>query len=165
MIAPKVIILSIGTDRPEQAGNFRPYGTDSDQGHLFYSEFTSLSTIFQSYCNSVWMWQGALCLLLECCFTAISCPRGPIHMTWYFTQSLFYCHLAAQLIPSSSFLTLFCWTRICPAFANSADPDHWPLKKPTDLDLHCLQLSNVNLYQQTGSNNLIGWKLEIGMAS
>ena len=27
-------------------------------------------------------------------------------------------------------------TQICPAFANSAD-----LKKPTDLDLHCLSLS------------------------
>ena len=33
---------------------------------------------------------------------------------------------------------LSCWTGIYPAFANSVDPD---LKKPTDLDLHCLPLS------------------------
>ena len=57
--------------------------------------------------------------------------------------------------------------------------------KPTDLDLHCLQrqgmyrfsrirlnwsgyallgIQYVNLYQQPGSSNLIGWKLEVGMA-
>ena len=26
-------------------------------------------------------------------------------------------------------------------------------------------IKNVNLYQQPGSSNLIGWKLEVGMAS
>ena len=36
----------------------------------------------------------------------------------------------------SVFKPLSCWTRIYPVFANSAD-----LKKPTDLDLHCLSLS------------------------
>ena len=42
---------------------------------LFDLGLTSLSTIFQSYCNGVWMWQGAPCSLLECCLTEISCPR------------------------------------------------------------------------------------------
>ena len=38
------------------------------------------------------------------------------------------------------FLTLV--LRICPAFANSVDPDQLASEeKPTDLDLHCLALS------------------------
>ena len=31
--------------------------------------------LFQSYCDGVWMWQGAQCSLLECCLTEISRPR------------------------------------------------------------------------------------------
>ena len=42
-----------------------------------------------------------------------------------------------------------------PAFANSEDPDQ--LKKPTDLDLHCLPFYKYeNLFQPSGSSNLIG---------
>ena len=40
---------------------------------------TSLSTIFQSYRDGVWMWQGAQCSLLECCLTEISCPKTLWH--------------------------------------------------------------------------------------
>ena len=41
----------------------------------------------------------------------------------------------------------------------------WLLKKkPTDLDLHCLPLY-MKLYQQSGSRNLIGWQLEVYVAS
>ena len=36
---------------------------------LFDLGLTSLSTIFQSYRDGVWMWQGAQCSLLECCLT------------------------------------------------------------------------------------------------
>ena len=42
---------------------------------LFDLGLTSLSTIFQSYRDSIWMWQGAQCSLLECCLTEISHPR------------------------------------------------------------------------------------------
>ena len=55
-----------------------------------------------------------------------------------------------------------CWTWICPAFANSVDPDQ-ASKKPKDLDLH-LAIQYVNLYQ-SGSSHLIGWKFEKGVAS
>ena len=42
---------------------------------------------------------------------------------------------------SSSYLPWSCFTRICPAFANSVDPNQVALKaKPIDLDLHCLSL-------------------------
>ena len=44
---------------------------------LFYLSFTSLSAIFQSYRDGVWMWQGAQCSLLGCCLTEISRPRQP----------------------------------------------------------------------------------------
>ena len=51
---------------------------------FFYSDLTSLSTIFQPYFDGVWMWQGTQCSLLECCLTEIPRPR---HMTLYSTQS------------------------------------------------------------------------------
>ena len=54
---------------------------------LLYSGFTSLSTIFQSYCDGVWMWQGAQCSLLECCLSKISRPR---HLIWYSTMQSHY---------------------------------------------------------------------------
>ena len=38
----------------------------------------------------------------------------------------------------------------------------WHLKKPTDLDM---QFAIMRLYQQPGSSNVIGWQLEIGVAS
>ena len=48
------------------------------------------------------------------------------------------------------------------AFANSADPDQLASKKPTDLDLH-YAIQYVNLYQQSGSSNLNGWKIWNGL--
>ena len=46
-----------------------------------------------------------------------------------------------------------CWTQIYPAFANSVDPDQ------------LFAIKYVNLYKKPGSSNLIGWKLEMGVAS
>ena len=43
-----------------------------------WSSLTSLSTIFQSYHDGVWLRQGAQCSLLLCCVTEVSCPR---HLT------------------------------------------------------------------------------------
>ena len=42
------------------------------------SGLTSLSTIFQSYHDGVWLRQGAQCSLLLCCVTEVSYPR---HLT------------------------------------------------------------------------------------
>ena len=41
----------------------------------------------------------------------------------------------------SSTLTLLLLNRTCPVLVNNVDPDQLALKKPTDLDLHCLSLS------------------------
>ena len=52
-----------------------------------------------------------------------------------------------------------CWTRIYPVFTNSVDPEtNWSGSA-------LFAIKYVNLYQQTGSSNLIGWKLEVGVAS
>ena len=54
----------------------------------------------------------------------------------------------------SSF-TLACWTQICCAFANSVDPD----QLASGSVLFVIQY--VNVYQQPGSSNMIGWHLEV----
>ena len=46
----------------------------------------------------------------------------------------------------------------CPVLANSVDPISW-------LDLHCLSLNIVNFNQKYRSSYLIGWKLEVDVAS
>ena len=60
---------------------------------LFDLGLTSLSTIFQSYCDGAWMWQGAQCSLLECCLTEISRPR---HFDMIFHPVTLYWHWADQ---------------------------------------------------------------------
>ena len=59
------------------------------------------------------------------------------------------------------FITLSCWARIYPVFANSVDPDQLASEEAnwSGSALFVIQ------YQQPGSSNLIGWKLEVGMAS
>ena len=55
----------------------------------------------------------------------------------------------------------------CPALANSVDPDQLASEEATDLDLHWIctvVIKYVNFYQKLGSSNLIGWKLEVGVA-
>ena len=65
----------------------------SDFVFLFDLGLMSLSTIFQSYHNGVWMWQGAQCSLLERCLTGISRPR---HFDMIFHPVTLYCHWADQ---------------------------------------------------------------------
>ena len=48
------------------------------------SALMSLSIIFQSYHDGVWLRQEAQCSLLLCRVTEVSCPR---HLTLYYTQS------------------------------------------------------------------------------
>ena len=57
-----------------------------------------------------------------------------------------------------------CWTLICPAFANSVDPDQLASTEANWSGSALFVIKYVNMYQQPGSNNLIGWKLEVGGA-
>ena len=61
---------------------------------------------------------------------------------------------------------LSCWTRIYSAFANNVDPDQLASEEEANWSGSALfAIKYVNLYQQTWSSNLIGWKLKMGVAS
>ena len=55
--------------------------------------------------------------------------------------------------------------RICPVFANSVDLDQLASEEANWSGSALFAFKYVNLYQQSGSSNLIGWKLEVGVAS
>ena len=61
-------------------------------------------------------------------------------------------------------LMLSCWTWIYPAFANSVDPDQLASEEANWSGSALFGINYVNLQQQSESSNLIGWKLEVGMA-
>ena len=54
---------------------------------------------------------------------------------------------------------------MCPAFANSVDPDQSASEEANWSGSALFVNQYVNLYQQSGSSNLIGWKLEMRVAS
>ena len=54
---------------------------------------------------------------------------------------------------------------MCPAFANSVDPDQLASEEANWSGSALFAIKYVNSYQQSGSSNLIGWKLEMGGAS
>ena len=55
--------------------------------------------------------------------------------------------------------------RICPAFENSVDPDQLASEEANWSGSALFVIKYVNLYQQPRLSNLIGWKLEVGVAS
>ena len=52
-----------------------------------------------------------------------------------------------------------------PAFANSVDPNQLASEEANWYGSTLFAIKYLNLYQQSGSSNLIGWKLKVGMAS
>ena len=56
-----------------------------------------------------------------------------------------------------------CWIQIYPAFANSVDPDQLASSEANWSGSALFVIQYVKLYQQPGSSNLIGWKLEEGL--
>ena len=52
-----------------------------------------------------------------------------------------------------------------PAFANSVDPDQLASEEANWSGSALFVIKYVTLYQQPRSSNLIGWKLEVGVAS
>ena len=51
------------------------------------------------------------------------------------------------------------------AFANSVDPDQLASSEANWSGSALFAIKYENLYQQSESSNLIGWKLEVGVAS
>ena len=61
-------------------------------------------------------------------------------------------------------LPLSCRTQTCPAFANSVDPDQLAAEEANRSGSELYVIKYVILQQQSGSSNLIGWKLEVEVA-
>ena len=53
----------------------------------------------------------------------------------------------------------------CLAFANSVDPDQLASSEANWSGSTLFAIQYLNLYQQPGSSNLIGWKLDVGVTS
>ena len=66
---------------------------------------------------------------------------------------------------SQSELTLLLLNMTCPALANRADPDQLASEEANLSGSALFAIQYSNLYQQPGLSNLIGWKLEVGVAS
>ena len=54
---------------------------------------------------------------------------------------------------------------MCPAFANSVDPDQLASEEANWSGSALFVIKYLNLYDQLGSSNLIGWKLGLDVAS
>ena len=63
------------------------------------------------------------------------------------------------------FLTLLLLSTTCPVLANSADPDQLASEEANWSGSALFAIKAVDFYQKPGSSNLIGWKLEVGVAS
>ena len=62
-------------------------------------------------------------------------------------------------------LTLLLLNMTCPVLANSVDPDQLASEEANWSGSAVFVIKYVNFYQKSGSSNLIGWKLEVGVAS
>ena len=65
----------------------------------------------------------------------------------------------------SKILTLLLLNTTYPVLANSVDPDQLASEEANCSGSALFVIKYVNLYQQPGPNDLIGWKLEVGVAS
>ena len=63
------------------------------------------------------------------------------------------------------YLTLVLLSLDIPAFANSVAPDQLASEEANWSGSALFAIKYVNLYQLSGSSNLIGWKLEVSVAS
>ena len=63
------------------------------------------------------------------------------------------------------FLTLLLLNTTCPVLANSVDPDQLASEEANWSGSALFVIKYASFYQKPGSSNLIGWKLEVGMAS
>ena len=62
-------------------------------------------------------------------------------------------------------LTLLLLNTTCPVLANSADPDQLASSEANWSGSALFVIKYVNFYQKPESSNLIGWKLEVDVAS
>ena len=56
------------------------------------------------------------------------------------------------------------WTQIFSAFANTVDPDQLASEEANWSGSALFAIKYVNLNQESGLSNVIGWQLEMGVA-
>ena len=78
---------------------------------------------------------------------------------------LYLCMTGTYVEIYTDHFPLHCWTRIYPAFANSVDPDQLASSEANWSGSALFAIKYLNLQKQSVSSNLIGWKLEEGVAS
>ena len=61
-------------------------------------------------------------------------------------------------------LTILLLKMTCPVLANSVDPDQLASEEANWSGSALFIIKHMNMYQQPGSSNLIGRKLEVGVA-
>ena len=75
------------------------------------------------------------------------------------------CYFSIHVYNTIPLLTLLLLNTICPVLANSVDPDQLASDEANWSGSALFVIKYVNFYQKPGSSNLLGWKLEVGMAS
>ena len=73
--------------------------------------------------------------------------------------------LTEEIVRFKRRLTLLLLNTSCPVLANSVDPDQLASEETNWSGSALFVIKYVNFYQKPGSSNLIGWKLEVGLAS
>ena len=70
-----------------------------------------------------------------------------------------------MLESSTNFLTLLLLSTACPVLGNSVDPGQLASEEANWSGSALFVIKYVNLYLKPKWSNLIGWKLEVGVAS
>ena len=111
----------------------------------------------------LWMW-----LFLGICYPICHVADNNLIFYNYFSQKLkldIACVSSARRIIHMKILTLLLLNMTCPVLANSVDPDQLASEEANWSGFALFVIKYVNFYQKPGSSNLIGWKLEVGVAS
>ena len=91
-----------------------------------------------------------------------------------FLQTFFWPNFIFYFIYLFIFFTYFCMyvsltflllNTTCPVLANSVDPDQLASEEANWSGSALFVIKYVNFYQKPGLSNLIGWKLEVSVAS
>ena len=96
-----------------------------------------------------------------------------LHVFFFFQASLLECYESHQALSEylgsnkypQHVLTLLLLNTTCPVLANSVDPDQLASSEANWSGSALFVIKCVNFYQKPRSSNLIGWKLEVGVAS
>ena len=73
--------------------------------------------------------------------------------------------LTYDVMSERQLITFLLLNKTCPVLANSVDPDQLASEEANWSGSALFVIKYVNFYQKPRSSNLIGWKLEVGVAS